>query len=121
MIITQLSIFMIRHGALFIALCLVLSMVYVATPELSCGETIGQWVWFGEVLPFTAGYMGVPDERRYLCKSLKIEKIVAAAAGILILCVLCIANIETDGGIGVPLYKYGCVVVFKCHFKNARR
>ena len=112
---------MIRHGALFIALCLVLSMVYVATPELSCGETIGQWVWFGEVLPFTAGYMGVPDEWRYLCKSLKIEKIVAGVAGILILCVLCIANIETDGGIRVPLYKYGCVVVFKCHFKNARR
>lgn len=164
---------MIRHGSLFIALCLALSMVYVATPELSSGETIGQWVWFGEVLPFTAGciiavcliqlyervplreamcfpnfftylswsliflgaieavwgmrqlygfaasghsryaltgsffnpgpyagylamilpvclyhYMRVPDEWRYLCKSLKIERIVTAVAGILILCVL---------------------------------
>lgn len=45
----------IKHSLLFTALCLPLSMVCVATPELSSGETVGQWVWFGKVLSFTAG------------------------------------------------------------------
>ncbi len=36
----------VKHGLLFAALCLPLSMVCVVTPELSSGETIGQWVWF---------------------------------------------------------------------------
>lgn len=33
-------------------------------------------------------YLRVPEKWRYLCKSLKIEKITAAVAGMLILCVL---------------------------------
>ena len=163
----------VKHGLLFTTLCLLLSMAHVVTPELSSGETIIQWVWFGKVLPFTAGsiiavclmqlyegvplrkalgfpyffiyfswslmffgmvetvwgmrqlygftasghshyaltgsffnpgpyagylamilpiclyhYLRVPEKWRYLCKSLKIEKITAAVAGMLILCVL---------------------------------
>lgn len=60
----------VKHGLLFTTLCLLLSMAHVVTPELSSGETIIQWVWFGKVLPFTAGsiiavclmqlYEGVP-------------------------------------------------------------
>lgn len=45
----------IKHSLLFTALCLPLSMVCVATLELTSGETVGQWVWFGKVLSFTAG------------------------------------------------------------------
>ena len=163
----------VKHGLLFTTLCLLLSMAHVVTPELSSGETIIQWVWFGKVLPFTAGsiiavclmqlyegvplrkalgfpyffiyfswslmffgmvetvwgmrqlygftasghshyaltgsffnpgpyagylamilpiclyhYLRVPEKWRYLCKSLKIEKITATVAGMLILCVL---------------------------------
>ena len=45
----------VKHSLLFTTLCLLLSMAHVVTPELSSGETIIQWVWFGKVLPFTAG------------------------------------------------------------------
>ena len=41
----------VKHGLLFTTLCLLLSMAHVVTPELSSGETIIQWVWFGKVFP----------------------------------------------------------------------
>lgn len=44
-----------KYGLTFIALCLPLSMVCAASLELLDGETIGQWVWFGRVLPFAVG------------------------------------------------------------------
>lgn len=40
---------------LFTAVCSLLSLVCVATPELPVGETIGQWIWFGKVTLFSAG------------------------------------------------------------------
>ncbi len=66
----------VKHGLLFAALCLPLSMVCVVTPELSSGETIGQWVWFGKTLPFAAGCVIVASliqlyERAPLRKALR--------------------------------------------------
>ena len=40
---------------LFTAVCSLLSLVCVTTPELPVGETIGQWIWFGKVTLFSAG------------------------------------------------------------------
>lgn len=39
----------------FLAVCSPLSLVCVTTPELLAGETIGQWVWFGKAVLFSAG------------------------------------------------------------------
>ena len=39
----------------FLAVCSPLSLVCVITPELLAGETIGQWVWFGKAVLFSAG------------------------------------------------------------------
>lgn len=39
----------------FIAVFLLLSLVCVTNPELSAGETIGQWVWFCKTVPFSVG------------------------------------------------------------------
>lgn len=36
----------------FVAVCSLLSMVCVTTPELQAGEIIGQWVWFGKAALF---------------------------------------------------------------------
>ena len=38
----------------FLAVCSPLSLVCVTTPELLAGETIGQWVWFGKAVLFSA-------------------------------------------------------------------
>lgn len=37
----------------FLAVCSLLSLVCVTTPELSAEETIGQWVWFGKSVLFS--------------------------------------------------------------------
>lgn len=43
-------------GALLVgALIILLSMVRATNPELPAGETIGQWVWFGNVAKYAAG------------------------------------------------------------------
>lgn len=39
----------------FLSVCSLLSLVCVTTPELLAGETIGQWVWFGNAVLFSAG------------------------------------------------------------------
>jgi len=39
----------------FLAVCSPLSLVCVTTPELLAGETIGQWVWLGKAVLFSAG------------------------------------------------------------------
>ena len=39
----------------FLAVCALLSLVCVTTPELPAAETIGQWVWFGKVVLFSTG------------------------------------------------------------------
>lgn len=39
----------------FIAVFSLLSMVCITNPELSAGETIGQWVWFWKTVPFSVG------------------------------------------------------------------
>lgn len=39
----------------FLVVCSLLSLVCVITPELLAGETIGQWVWFGKAVLFSAG------------------------------------------------------------------
>lgn len=40
---------------LFVAIFSLLSLVYVNTPELPVGETVGQWVWFGKMLLLSLG------------------------------------------------------------------
>lgn len=39
----------------FLAACFLLSLVCVTMPELPVGEIIGQWVWFGMAVLFSAG------------------------------------------------------------------
>lgn len=43
----------------FLAVCALLSLVCVTTPELPAAETIGQWVWFGKVVLFSTGCIAV--------------------------------------------------------------
>lgn len=43
----------------FLAVCALLSLVCVTTPELPAAETIGQWVWFGKVVLFSTGCIAI--------------------------------------------------------------
>lgn len=40
---------------LFAGICSLLSLVYVTTPELPPGETVGQWVWLERAVLFSSG------------------------------------------------------------------
>ena len=43
----------------FLAVCALLSLVCVTTPELPAAETIGQWVWLGKVVLFSTGCIAI--------------------------------------------------------------
>lgn len=43
----------------FLAVCALLSLVCVTTPELPAAETIGQWVWFGKVVLFSTSCIAI--------------------------------------------------------------
>ena len=43
----------------FLAVCALLSLVCVITPELPAAETIGQWVWFGKAVLFSTGCIAI--------------------------------------------------------------
>lgn len=43
----------------FLAVCALLSLICVTTPELPAAETIGQWVWFGKVVLFSTGCIAI--------------------------------------------------------------
>lgn len=40
---------------LFAAICSLQSLACAITPELSSGETVGQWVWLGKAVLFSSG------------------------------------------------------------------
>lgn len=104
----------IKHGLLFTALCLLLSMVCVVTPELSSGETVGRWVWFGEVLPFTVGCVIVVCLLQ-LYEKAPLKEILFSANFFIYLswCLIFLGIVETLWGMG---QLYGFITSGHSHF-----